>query len=173
MHVTTVRNGWQVHRFEIATKDSPTTTLTWDAPGDPQDRLVARMMNTSDVAIVPINLSRHLSINRLELRAIFENNNDTATAWVFAARAEETTVRPVCSVDWVAGTAETDEGTVRFFAKTSVITQMWSTTVRKSNDEATFGQSTIDFDTHGYERFWVIIDAISSGDEVTVEYSGY
>ena len=174
MLVHTIKHAWQVHRNEIATVDSPSAAgATRDAPDDPAERRVIYMVDTLEAVILPIRLDRDVSVNRLELRAHFLNNNDTATGAVFAARAGEDTVRMVAELAWTAGTAQTAAATTRYFAKTTGVTQYWSTTISKSNDETTFGMSTVDFDTHGYDRFWVLIDALSGSDNVTVEWSGW
>jgi len=173
MMIDTVRGQWQTHRSAIAAVDTPSTGgSTWDAPDDPQDRTVAKMVDTDETTITPINVG-DTGWNFLELRATFNDNAGTATGCVFAAREGEKTVRMIAELAWTAGTAETADSTPRFFAKTTTVTQYWNKTISKSNDEATFGMSTVEFDTRGYERFWVLIDALSSDDNVTVEASGY
>lgn len=174
MLVHTIRQEWQVHRDAIATVDSPSTGgNTRDAPDDPAERKVIYMVDTDEAAITPIHVGFNSGINHLEIRAHFKNNDDTATGCIFAARKGEKTVRMIAEVAWVPGTAQTDDSTARYYAKTSTVTQYWNKTISVSNDEATFGMSTIEFDTRGYERFWVLIDALSSGDNVSVEFSGY
>lgn len=164
---------WTVHRNAIATVDTPSAAgNTRDAPDDPAERLVAYMVDTLEATITPIEFDDDTEINNLELRAHFSANSLTATGCVFAARKDEDTVRMIAELAWTAGTGETADGTARYFAKTTGVTQYWPKTINKSNDEATFGMSTIDFDMHGYNRFWVLIDALSGGN-VTVEHSGY
>ena len=174
MNIHTIRAQWQIHRNAIATKDTPSTGgNTYDAPDDAAERQVAYMVDTGEVAITPIHVGFNSGINHLELRAHFNDNAGTATGAVFAARAGEDTVRMVGEFAWTAGTAETADSTARFYAKTTTVTQYWNKTISTSNDEATFGMSTVEFDTRGYERFWVLIDALSGSDNVTVEFSGY
>lgn len=164
---------WTAHRTAIATVDSPSGAgNTRDAPDDPAERLVAYMVDTLEAAITPILFDEESAINFLELRAHFSANNLTATGCVFTARKDELTVRMIAELAWAAGTAETADGAARYFAKTTGVTQHWNKTISKSNDEATFGMSTVEWDRRGYNRYWVLIDALSGGN-VTVEYSGY
>lgn len=171
--VHTPNEPWTVHRNAIATVDSPSAGgNTRDAPDDAAERLVAYMVDTLEAVITPITLDDNSEINNLELRAHFSAAGSTATGCIFAARKDEDTVRMIAEVAWTKGTAETADSTARYFAKTSSVTPHWSGTINKSNDETTWGMSTIDFDMHGYNRFWILIDALSGGD-VTVEYSGF
>lgn len=173
MLLHTIRQPWKVYRSEIATKDFPSTTLTYDAPDDVADRLVARLLDTSDVAIPVINLQDMLGINILEIRTHYKNATDTCTMDIFAARQGELEVKFVAEIVWAAGTQETGAATTRYFGKTSTITSYWPTAITKNAAESGTGIATIEFDTLGYERFWIGFDAISSSDNVTVEISGY
>ncbi len=173
MLVHTVRNEWQIHRNAIATVDSPSTGgNTIDAPDDPTERKAIYMVDTDEAAIISIDVNKNAGMNFLELRAHFNDNAGTATGAVFAARYGEKTVRMIAELAWTAGTAQTDDSTARYYAKTTTVTQYWNKTISKSNDEATFGMSTMEFDTRGYEKFWVLIDALSGSDDVSVEFSG-
>lgn len=170
----TIREPWKTYRTEIATKDFPSTSLTYDAPDDPADRLVARMVDTGDVALPVIDLSgARIALNRLEVRVHFENNNDTCTMDIFAARADEKEVKFVGEIDWVAGTQERAGSTTRYFGATTSVTSYWPTGILENPTESGTGIATLEFDTRGYDRFWIGFDAISSGDNVTVEISGY
>lgn len=172
--IHTIRQEWQPHRSAIATVDSPSAAgASRDAPDDATERKVIYMVDTLEAVITPVHVGRASGINTLELRAHFNDNAGTATGAVFAARAGETTVRMIAELAWTAGTATTDDSTARYYAKTTGVTPYWNKTISVSNDEATFGMSTVDFDTRGYERFWVLIDALSGSDDVSVEFSGY
>lgn len=174
MLIHTIRAGWQTIRSEIATVDWPTTAgNTYDPPDDDSERLVAYMVDTDEAVIPPIRPDWTLGFNYLELRAHFKNNNDTATMQIFAAREAELTVKMIAEVAWTAGTQHNAEGTARHFATTATITQYWNRTISKSPAESSTGIQTIEFDTRGYNRFWVGFDAISGSDNVSIEYSGH
>ncbi len=174
MLVHTVRAAWRAIRTAIATIDWPTATNTYDPPGDVTERFVAYMLDTLEAEILPINLSKaETALNNLELRAHFNNNAGTATMQIFAAREGETTVRLIAEVAWTAGTQKTAVSSSRYFAKTATITQYWGKTISVTPEESGTGIAVVSFDTLGYNRFWVGFDAISSSDNVTIEYSGF
>lgn len=173
MIIHTLRSEWQTIRDAIATVDWPTASLGYDPPDVVTDRIVAKLLDTLDAEITPINTGFNSGLSVLEFRAHFNDNAGTATMQIFAARAGELTVKMIAEIAWTAGTQTTAASTARYFAKTGVVTQYWNKTISTTTEETNTGIACVSFDTCGYNRFWVGFDAISASDNVTIEYSGY
>jgi len=174
MLVHTIRNAWQTYRAGIAVKDMPSAgSLTYDAADTVTERLVVCMVDTLDAVVDPINVSKNAGINHLEIRTLHEADDDTATMNIFAAREGETSVAMIAEIAWVAGAQTNAAG--EFFGAAATITQHWNKTISKTGVDALDGITTIEFDTRGYNRFWLLYDDIDSASThyVTAEFSGY
>jgi len=148
-----------------------TGALTYDAADVVTERLVVCMVDTDDAVVAPINVALNSGINHLEIRTHFKADADTATMNIFAARQDETSVAMIAEIGWTAGGQTNVAG--RYFGAAASIAQYWNKTISKTNVDPLDGIVTIEFDTRGYNRFWILYDAIGSGDDVTVEFSGY
>ena len=166
MILLTASLQWLVVRNQIAAIDS---SGSYDPVSNPAtDRLVSLMMDGSDELLPVIDVS---TMNAMELRSHFNASNGTATIEIFTAREAEKEVKRVASIALEAGSQKNVDG--RYFAKTSTITSYWAPErIGKSDNESGTGISLIWFDKLGYERIWVYISALNTGN-ITVEGSGY
>lgn len=174
MLVHTVRNEWQTYRAGIATKDMPSAgSLTYDAADTVTEREVKHMVDTLDAVVSPINVGLNSGINHLEIRTLHEADDDTTTMCIFAARAGDTSVAMIAEIAWVAGAQTNAAG--EFFSAAATVTQYWNKTISKNAADPLDGIVTIEFDTRGYNRFWLLYDDIDSASThyVTAQYSGY